>query len=89
MKRNVNELVIKDLKARKKMGIKKYGRQLHTFNKRSAHKDLYEELLDATQYMKQLMEEHKSLVDTLVYYLDYYDNGEKAEKLLVALGERE
>lgn len=53
------DMVIKDLKARKALGLKKYGTFLQANNGRSALQDLYEELLDAAQYIKQAIEEEK------------------------------
>ena len=50
---NITELVIEDIKQRADVGLKKYGRPLTAFNGRSALQDLYEELLDASQYIKQ------------------------------------
>lgn len=55
----INDLVIKDLKDRKKQGAAKYGTVLQPFNDREAIVDLYEELLDACQYCRQLIEELK------------------------------
>ena len=51
--------VIKDLQERKKVGIERYGTPLQANNGRDALQDLYEELLDAVQYIKQVMEERK------------------------------
>lgn len=54
----VTERVIKDLKGRTKLGLKKYGRKLTTFDGRSSLQDAYEEVLDLAQYLcKKLMEE--------------------------------
>lgn len=53
------DLVIKDLQDRKKVGIERYGTPLQANNGRDALQDLYEELLDAAQYIKQVMEERK------------------------------
>ena len=50
---NITELVIEDIKKRADIGLAKYGRPLTAFNDRSALQDLYEELLDAAQYIKQ------------------------------------
>lgn len=50
---NITDLVIEDIKKRADVGLKKYGRPLTSFNGRSALQDLYEELLDAAQYIKQ------------------------------------
>ncbi len=55
----IADLVVKDLMARKAFGTKKYGEPLKAHNGRSALQDLYEELLDACQYIRQLIEENK------------------------------
>ena len=52
---NVSEEVKKDLDHRIELGIKRYGRPLETNNGRDALVDLYEELLDAVHYIKQLI----------------------------------
>lgn len=59
-KPNVGEEVIKDLRSRMEHGKSKYETYLQPFNGRRALKDLYEELLDATQYIKQLLMEEES-----------------------------
>jgi len=53
--------VIKDIEARMAQGIRTYGKALHTFNGRSALQDLYEELLDSTVYIKQILMELEAL----------------------------
>jgi hypothetical protein len=53
------DLVIKDMKDRKKQGIKTYGVALQAFNGRDALQDAYEEALDLCMYLKQVMEERK------------------------------
>jgi spore coat protein CotF len=68
MQKNLNskdiaDQVIEDIKVRKKHGKRKYGVPLRAFNNRSAAKDLYEELIDASQYCKQLLIEEASLSD--------------------------
>ncbi len=50
---DVTSEVIKDLQERSATGEKKYGTRLQTFNGRKALVDLYQELLDACQYIKQ------------------------------------
>ena len=52
---NVSAEVKKDLDRRIELGIKRYGRPLETNNGRDALVDLYEELLDAVHYIKQLI----------------------------------
>jgi hypothetical protein len=50
---DVQSMVIADIEARRQVGIERYGQALHTFNGRNALLDLYEELIDATMYVKQ------------------------------------
>lgn len=54
---HVVDEVIKDMKERKELGVNRYGMPLQPFNGRDAFVDLYEELLDACIYCKQLMME--------------------------------
>lgn len=57
-KAEVTPLVIADLVARSEAGRAKYnGRTLKTFNGRDALVDLYQELLDASVYIRQRIEE--------------------------------
>ncbi|EML0342161.1 hypothetical protein V9657_002563 [Vibrio vulnificus] len=49
--------VMKDLTDRLAKGVQTYGTPLMTHNGRNALQDLYEELLDAACYVKQLMME--------------------------------
>jgi hypothetical protein len=51
------DLVVKDMKDRDEWGRSKYGVPLQPFNGRNAIVDLYQELLDATVYCRQLIEE--------------------------------
>jgi hypothetical protein len=43
-----------DFEARIQLGVQRYGHRLETFNGRDALLDQYQELLDATQYAKQV-----------------------------------
>jgi hypothetical protein len=56
-------LVISDLQAREKKGIETYGESLRANNGRDALRDLYEELLDAALYVKQMMVEREATRD--------------------------
>lgn len=56
----IQDLVIEDIQERKREGTLKYGTPLQPFNGRSALRDLYQELLDATQYIRQLIYEEES-----------------------------
>lgn len=53
--------VMQDLEKRKQKGIETYGQALMTQNGRDAEQDLYEELLDAVVYLKQVMLERQGL----------------------------
>lgn len=55
----ITQMVIEDLRKREQKGIASYGDMLHTNNGRDAMLDLYEELLDACQYIKQVMMERE------------------------------
>lgn len=52
---DVAQLVYKDIEARIRKGEIEYGERLTTLNGRSALMDLYEELLDAVLYLRQLL----------------------------------
>lgn len=54
-------LVIADMKARDDFGRKKYGTPLQPFNGRDPLVDLYQELLDACVYVRQEIEERRSV----------------------------
>lgn len=56
---DINDIVIKEFRLRKKMGIKKYGVALKANNGRDALEDLKEELMDAVLYVTQMIEEFK------------------------------
>lgn len=53
----VQDLVRRDIDARKQVGIERYGTPLQPFNGRDPLRDLYEELLDAVMYIRQVMYE--------------------------------
>lgn len=53
------DLVIKDLKARKQLGKRRYGVFLQPMNGRDALQDLAEELMDGILYLKQYMIEQE------------------------------
>lgn len=56
---HIADLVIEDMRVRKELGIKRYGIALQSFNDRDALQDLYEELLDACVYIRQVIEERE------------------------------
>jgi len=62
----IQDLVIEDIEARKAVGISRYGTPLQSFNGRNVDQDLYEELIDATTYLKQRLVERQALNDAVV-----------------------
>lgn len=54
---DVQSLVIADLADRRLVGIARYGTALQAHNGRDALRDLYEELLDACCYIRQVIAE--------------------------------
>jgi hypothetical protein len=57
----IQDLVTADIEERKRVGVERYGTPLQANNGRDTLRDLYEELLDATMYIRQLIEERKSV----------------------------
>ncbi len=57
MSPSIQAMVRADLEERERLGISRYGTALYPHNGRDALKDLYEELLDACAYIKQVMVE--------------------------------
>jgi len=51
------ELVIEDMQERDRIGRERYGTPLQSHNGRDALVDLYQELLDACAYIRQVIEE--------------------------------
>jgi hypothetical protein len=51
----IQDLVKADIEARKSEGIRKYGTVLQPHNGRDALMDLYQEILDAANYCRQLI----------------------------------
>lgn len=62
---DVTELVIADLRGRRERGVESYGTTLQPWNGRNALLDLYQELLDGAQYVRQRMEEDAHVVDAM------------------------
>jgi hypothetical protein len=56
---SIHDLVTADIEARKTLGLNKYGTLLQAHNGRRGLKDVYEELLDAVCYLRQVLEETK------------------------------
>lgn len=54
---DIQSMVIADIEDRRLVGISRYGTALQPNNGRDALRDLYEELIDAAMYTKQLMVE--------------------------------
>lgn len=62
----IQDLVIEDFEARKAVGVQRYGTPLQAFNGRNVDQDLYEELIDATTYLRQKLIERQALNDAVV-----------------------
>lgn len=60
----VADKVIEDINERVRMGEEKYGTKLMTYNGRRALVDLYQELIDAVMYTKQLLLEEDLTAST-------------------------
>lgn len=54
---DIQTLVINDIGARRDVGISRYGTALQPFNGRDSLRDAYEEAMDLTIYLRQVMEE--------------------------------
>jgi hypothetical protein len=54
---DIQSAVIADIEQRRLLGIKRYGTALQPHNGRDALVDLYEELMDAVMYIKQILVE--------------------------------
>lgn len=59
----IHDLVAEDIAGRKQLGTQRYGTPLQPHNGRVALRDAYEEALDLTCYLKQVMVERDSLGD--------------------------
>jgi hypothetical protein len=66
----ITESVIEDLKSRSERGIKKYNTTLNQNNKDDFMNHLYEELLDAAQYIKKEM----SIIPELQQMIEQHSN---------------
>jgi hypothetical protein len=69
-KDNITNQVIEDLKARADRGYKKYNTTLNDNNKDDYMNHLYEELLDAAQYIKKEM----SIIPELQQMIEQHSN---------------
>lgn len=72
-------LVCADIMARNELGVKKYGEALRAHNGRDALVDLYQELLDGAQYLRQELEERHvrpSLIPLLQRVCTYIESKE-------------
>lgn len=67
---SMHDLVMQDMAERRKFGFDKYKSLLQPFNGRDPLKDLYEELLDATVYVRQALWERDNprMAETLKAY---------------------
>jgi hypothetical protein len=52
---DIQSLVMEDIKARREVGISRYGTGLQPFNGRDALMDAYQEALDLASYLRQVL----------------------------------
>jgi hypothetical protein len=57
---DVQSMVIADIRARREVGIGRYGTALQPHNGRDALRDAYEEALDLATYLRQVIAERDS-----------------------------
>lgn len=62
---SMHDLVMYDLQARKVFGLQKYGTLLQAHNGRNPAQDAYEEVLDLSVYLKQLVNEWNDILQFL------------------------
>jgi hypothetical protein len=74
----VTEAVIEDLRSRSERGIKKYNTTLDQNNKDDYMNHLYEELLDAAQYIKKEM----SIIPEIQALIKQYPNNQDLGKAI-------
>lgn len=75
---SMHDLVVVDMLNRKSVGYQRYGSFLQPFNGRNSLRDLYEELLDAIVYVRQVIEEdneHLGQATALRAELERRDHG--------------
>lgn len=60
---DIQSLVIDDIYKRRLLGIKRYGTALQANNGRDALLDAYEEALDLTMYLKQVLVERDNVAN--------------------------
>lgn len=58
---DIQSLVISDLEARRELGIHRYGTALQADNGRDPVRDAYEEAMDLTVYLRQVLTEHATI----------------------------
>lgn len=58
----IQDMVVRDIEARKALGKQRYGTALQAFNGRDALRDAYEEALDLACYLRQAIEERDNAV---------------------------
>lgn len=74
----ITESVIEDLRSRSERGIKKYNTTLDQNNKDDYMNHLYEELLDAAQYVKKEM----SIIPEIQTLIKQYPNNQDLGKAI-------
>lgn len=73
---DIQSLVIDDIRARREVGIQRYGTALQSHNGRDGLRDLYEELIDGAMYARQLLEE-RNIFPAVRHLLDLLASQER------------
>ncbi len=69
---DIATLVKKDIEARVHKGMEKYGRRLASNNGNDPDIHLYQELVDATLYCRQMLLEKEALRSALMRFVHWY-----------------
>ena len=57
--RDIADMVVDDIAARKRFGVEKYGEPLRAFNGRDGMTDAYQEAIDLVLYLKKVIVENR------------------------------
>jgi len=80
-KDQITNSVIEDLIERSKVGYIKYNTTLHQNNKDNYLRHLYEELLDAAQYIKKLLSQNENITDLVKKHGNDADLGAEIRRI--------
>lgn len=84
-RRSVQAMVREDLKLRERLGRERYGTSLQAFNHRDGLWDLYEELLDAACYARQLIAERDAASEAWARIAELESDNQRQRDLVAEL----